>query len=195
MNNKTRLIIVVVVLVIVIFAGLYWGLSSDLPDMQPSDSPSVQVKTSDPVILSLAPSATTVSSGSTFTMDVMMENKTYVVDGVDVTINFDAQFLEVVDKNSIDSGVQVESSKLFPETLMNKVDNKAGIVEFSQTSSITDSTKLTGKLATITFRAKKEGQSMVKFEFTAGKTTDSNVAFQGEDKLTNVVNAQVVVEK
>src|SRR3989344_5151290 len=50
-----------------------------------------------------------------------------------------------------------------------------------------------GKLASITFKAKSAGTSALTFDFTLGNTSDTNVAGAGQDKLASVTNGSFTV--
>lgn len=144
--------------------------------------------------LALNPSAISTAAGQNFTVTVELDTKTLAIEGVDIySLRFDPTVLQVVDNNSSQSGVQITAGSLMPTTVVNRVDNSKGTVQFSQITQ--GGSKYTGKgtLATITFRALKSGNASLKFDHESGKTSDTNVASGGTDKLTSVVEATVTV--
>ena len=144
--------------------------------------------------LSLSPSSGSVGQGQTFTVQVILNTTGQNVDGVDLySLRFNASRLQVVDSNSGTSGVQIAPGSAFPITLINTVDNAAGTIQFSQTASGGTNYNGTGTIATITFTGSSQGTAAVTFDFTAGSTSDTNVASAGTDLLTSVTNGNYTV--
>ncbi len=142
--------------------------------------------------LILSPASGTIAPGQTITVDVLLDTKGAAIDGVDVySLRYNTSVLEVQDVNSSTSGVQIQPGSLVSITLTNMVSG--GLIKFSQVSSGGTTYTGSGKLATITFKGVASGTSPVTFDFTAGSTSDSNVAGAGEDKLTSVGNGSYTV--
>ena len=66
-------------------------------------------------------------------------------------------------------------------------------IVFSQITNGGSTYTGSGKLATLTFKALVAGMGNVTFDFTPGATTDSNVASQGNDILSSVVNGKFTI--
>jgi Bacterial Ig domain/Dockerin type I domain len=143
--------------------------------------PAVQAAT-----LSLSPASQTINAGSNFTVNITLNTQSANVDGVDLRyVNFDPTDLQVEDADAIAAGIQITPGSLMPVTSVNSVDNVNGKILFLQTSSGGTTYNGQGVLATIKFRSIAAGASPVTFTFTAGNTTDTNVASDGTDVLTS----------
>ena len=146
--------------------------------------------------LVLTPSSGSHKTGETFNVDVVLDTKGADIDGVDLySLRYDKALLQVVDANTTVSGVQIVPGSLFPVTAANTVDNSAGTIVFSQLTTGGSHYKGSGTLATITFKVLTTGTATVKFDFTAGKTNDTNVAGDGVDTLTAVTNGSYTLAK
>jgi hypothetical protein len=137
--------------------------------------------------LNLSPASGSYAVGSTFNVDILLDTKGAAVDGVDLYyVHFNPALLQVVDANTSASGVQILAGKLFSQTAANSVNQSAGTIMFSQVTSGGSKYTGSGKLATVTFKAIAAGTAKVSFDFTLGKTSDTNVAGKGVDTLTSV---------
>ncbi len=135
--------------------------------------------------LTLSPSSGTYASGSTFTINVLLNTTGASIDGVDVRyLRFNPSVLQVVDSNSSASGVQINPGSLMPITLTNTVDNQNGLVTFSQIVAGGQHYQGSGTLLSITFRAVNGGTASLSFDAASGVTTDTNVASAGTDVLS-----------
>ncbi len=144
--------------------------------------------------LSLSPASFTATAGSAVTMDILLDTAGESVDGADVySLRFDPKVLQVEDDDSVKSGVQITPGVLLPNTILNKVDNAQGTVQFSQLAAGGTTFTGTGTLATIHFNAIAAGTSAVKIDFSQGMTNDSNVAGLGTDLLASVINSSISV--
>jgi peptidoglycan hydrolase-like protein with peptidoglycan-binding domain len=138
---------------------------------------------------SVSPSSQTINVGSTFSVSVMLDTQGVSIDGTDIRyLNFNPVLLQVEDSNPSQSGVQISPGSLMPITLANSVDNGVGRITFSQVSSGGNKYQGSGTLATIIFKALSSGEAGLSFNHTTGNTTDSNVAANGLDLLSSVVN-------
>lgn len=144
--------------------------------------------------LALSPTSGNVALNSTTDVTINVNTAGSPADGVDIyKLHFNPTILQVVDSNAGVSGVQIAPGNLLPNTAINSVDNTAGTVQFSQSTSGGSSFTGSGVLATITFRGIATGTSSITFDFTAGSTSDSNVAYQGNDRLSSVTNGSLTV--
>ncbi len=144
--------------------------------------------------LSLSPSTKSVNVGDSFTVNVMLDTQGQPVDGVDLqAINYNPYNLQLQDADSATAGTQIQAGSLMPSTLANSVDTTNGKIVFSQITNAGSTYTGSGILATLTFKALVAGNAPVTINFTAGATTDSNVASKGSDILTSVTNGQYTI--
>jgi len=145
--------------------------------------------------LALSPSNTSVPLNQNFTVDILLNTGGGPVDGVDIySLDFNPAVLQVVDSNAGVAGIQIAPGALFPNTVINTVDNITGTVQFSQSSSGGSNFTGSGTLATITFRGAGGGTSAATFDFILNSTADTNVAYQGIDQLGSVTNGSFTVD-
>jgi hypothetical protein len=144
--------------------------------------------------LALSPTSSSVAVNGTTAVTINVNTAGAPADGVDIyMIHFTPSIIQVVDSDAGTAGIQIVPGSLLTNTAINTVDNTAGTIQFSQSTSGGTSFTGSGTLATITFKGIAQGSSNVTFDFTAGSTSDSNVAYQGADRLTSVTNATVSV--
>jgi len=142
-------------------------------------------------IMSVSPSSGSAAVGSTFTIQIQVNTQGGAADGVDVRyVNFNPSLLQVIDENTLISGVQVSPGTLMANTPTNSVDNIAGRISFSQVpaggTTFTNNSAQT--LATVRFNVIAAGAAALTFNFTSGSTADCNIATGGSDLLTSVTN-------
>lgn len=137
--------------------------------------------------LSVSPSSQSVNVGDTFTVSINLDTQGASVDGVDLRyLNYNPSLLQV-------QGTKITPGSLMPMTLANTVDANNGRITFSQVSLGGNKYSGSGTLATVTFKALSSGTANLSFDYTQGKTTDSNVAANGADVLSAVVNGSFTV--
>jgi hypothetical protein len=152
----------------------------------------VTVHTAGAATLSIEPPLGNHTVGEVFTVSIALDAVGESVDGVDIfKLNFDPDFLEVVDSDSVSPGIQITGNGVFPQTLFNGVGTSAGTITFSQvalpgTFVLLDEPVV---LASITFRALQKGRADISFDFTPQSTSDTNVASGGMDVLTEAHGA------
>ena len=145
--------------------------------------------------LSVSSSSANITVGHNFTVDINLDTQSQAIQGAEVFyLRFDPALLEVIDSNTSAAGVQIVPGTLMAQTVGNIVDNTNGKIAFQQII-IFGSAPFTGsgKLASVTFRAKAAGSANVNFDYTAGSTTDSNIVAGGQDILAGVVNGTFVL--
>ena len=131
--------------------------------------------------LTLNPSTSTVTTGSTFNVAIVLNTGGQSSAGADARLNYNPQDLEVQDFNSGTSGIQIQPGTnvgpLFSQTTWNSVDPATGKINFSGViNSGAAGYNGTGTLATITFKALRvASSSSVTFDYTDGSENDSNV--------------------
>jgi hypothetical protein len=146
--------------------------------------------------LSLATASERVKVGQTFTVDIRLDSQDTDIDGVDLySLKFDPEYLTVVDADRSTTGTQIISAGLLPITVVNRVDQNKGLIQFAQVTEGGTTFKGKGKLATVTFKTLKNGATDLNFDFIPGNTTDTNVAAHGQDQLTTVESLKLVIEK
>ncbi len=137
--------------------------------------------------MTVSPASRSVSLGDKFTVDVLLDTQGTAIDGLDIRyLNFNPALLQM------DSSVPGD---LMPITNINNIDNTAGTLIFSQVVSGGTHYTGAGKLLTATFTAIAEGTAQITFNFTAGSTTDSNVAAEAKDILTLASGATITISK
>lgn len=117
-----------------------------------------------------------------YPVGIVVDSAGKSVDGVDVVISYDPTRVEIV-------GSEVNPTGAFSEFPLNEVDAEAGKIRFSALTF--DSIPVTGVVGTFSFRPLSAGEVNFLVDFTAGATTDSNIAEHGSavDVLTGVQNA------
>lgn len=135
--------------------------------------------------------STSIPVGSTASIAIVLNTENIDIQGVDIRyLRYDPTMLEVQDDDSAQAGVQILKGTLMIQTLTNTVNTTAGEINFSQIPQAGISFRNTGNvdeartLATIRVKALREGAATLSYDFTAGSTTDTNVASNGSDVLT-----------
>ncbi|HEY4480379.1 MAG TPA: cohesin domain-containing protein [Candidatus Paceibacterota bacterium] len=137
--------------------------------------------------LSVSPSSQSVNVGDTFTVTINLDTQGSQVDGVDLRyLNYNPALLQV-------QGNQITPGSLMPMTLANTVNSSNGRITFSQVALGGNKYNGSGVLATVTFKAIAEGSANLTFSHTSNSTTDSNVAANGSDVLSAVVNGSYTI--
>ncbi len=130
--------------------------------------------------LSLSPASKSVENGDSFAVNVVLDTDADSVDAVDIILNFDSDKLEYS---------SASYSTLFTNTITPSVSGEQIILRATSPTAVTQG----GTFATITFQATGTGTAPVNFDFTSGDTTDSNVAYQGEDLLASTSNGSYTI--
>ncbi len=105
-------------------------------------------------------------------------------DSTDLILQFDPSLLSV-------SASSITRGKIYTDYPVSDVDNTKGLIRISGISSPgKEGFNGIGEFATINFKAKKEGKSEIKVQFSPGSTTDSNIVESGvsHDMLSEVKN-------
>ncbi len=125
----------------------------------------------------------TFTAGQSYPVGILVDSAGKEIDGVDVIISFDPTKVEVV-------GQQVTAGSVLPEVPLNKIDNTTGKIRFSALTF--EAKAVNGILGTFRISPKKAGEVNLTFDYTAGATTDSNMAEHGtaQDILGKVTNAR-----
>ena len=99
--------------------------------------------------------------------------------GVDVILRYDPQYISVID---------IRDLKAFSGQTGEVIDNNSGKVKYALSNSYGVYTSHRANIAEIVIEAKRAtNQTNINFEFTYGKTNDSNIVIShGKDILTDV---------
>ncbi len=101
-----------------------------------------------------------VSSGSSFTVRVVLNNAT-AIEGIDITITFDPALLTVIDADASVDGVQITAGNFFSGLqAINQADNESGTIRFV-TAQGDPGVSGTGAIALINFQALESGTANV----------------------------------
>ena len=137
--------------------------------------------------LYFAPESLEVNNNSTFTNEIYVDTDGSDVGGVGAIVTFNNVFLEAV---SVEPGV------IFDDYPLAAIDNDSGRISISGISGSKDHL-YNGKdlFAKVTWQAKKTGTTDVSFDFTPGRTTDSNIAvtFGTGDILSEIAPQHVSI--
>jgi hypothetical protein len=144
--------------------------------------------------LSLSPATQTVNVGDTLTVQVLLDTQGANIDGLDIqALNYNPYNLQLISAAAAGQPAQIQAGTLMPNTLANSVDTTNGKILFSQITNPGSTYSGSGVLATLNFKALVAGNTKLTFDFTPGGTTQSDVASQGNNILTSVVNGQYVI--
>jgi len=149
-----------------------------------------KVTRSERTTLSLNPSSETVSTNSTFSVEIKADSAGNLIGGIDVfKLNFDPNFLEVIDAdNNPDNGINIQANSLLGQIMSNSVDNNAGTITIQDMIPVSADNLLavSGTLGTINFRTKANtGTTQMYFDFEPGNPSDCNI--WAKDLTTGVV--------
>lgn len=144
--------------------------------------------------LSLEPNETTAKLGQTFGVGIKVKIENGEATGVEAILTYDPNYLEVLDGDKEETGIQAIESGFFDEYLGNKVDNREGKIIVSGINMSGEKFS-EGVIGTIFFKAKKEGETEVNFLFAPGEKGESDVAAPGgEDILRRTINGVFTIE-
>jgi len=194
-SNKSATYVVLLIVLILIVIGYFVIRSKSVtaPVAEPVASVPVPPQLVRNTTLALSPETSSTKVNGTFKIDILLNTSGQEVYGVDVNkLKFDPKILQVVDADAKTTGVQITSGTLMDMTVANKVDNKAGYIEFSQIATPQSTYNGSGVLASVTFKVLAVGTSTVAFDFALDSSTDSNIAVLGGDALSSVVNGLYV---
>jgi hypothetical protein len=133
----------------------------------------------------ISPSSTNLKAGQKASFNLEFETSGKILDGTDALVNFDPLYLEA-------EGVKTED--VFEEYPVKRIDNAKGTVRITglKTRENADfSSKLI--LGSITFRAKKAGNTLISFDFVKGKTNLSTLIETGTSRnILDIVQGSAV---
>jgi hypothetical protein len=134
--------------------------------------------------MALSPAAGSFVVGTPFDIGVYLNTNGAKVDGADIKLVYEPAKLEA-------QQITPETS-VFPDFPTKTIDATTGKITISATAAVGSPYSTTSpiKIVTITVKPLVSGTTTVKFDFTAGATTDSNVVENQTnlDILTSVTN-------
>lgn len=154
-----------------------------LPFGQFQHSPSLSFITINPL----------VKTGQVFTVDIIANTENFTIDTVDSYIDFDTNYLEVVDETG-QLSTQIElNSNIFNLLTYNVVDNSIGQINAS--ASQVSKPYLSGsfRFATIRFRA-KELTGNVELRFIRNGARWSDMYLGGDSIYPDINNITIVID-
>lgn len=177
LDKKLRNLLTILLFAIILLE-LVWACNySSKPATVPTGQEEVVVPEAS---LALSPSAGTFTAGENFEVQIVLQAEdTITTDGVDVTISFDPQKLEVLD---------VSSLGFYPQRLLNTVDSEAGAIRLALANTPNqEKIKGGGVVATITFQTLQAGETEVIFG-------TSTVAQNGLNILSQTTGGSYTIE-
>lgn len=135
-------------------------------------------------IFSLSPNSGNFKKNRPLEVKIMINSNGKYLTGADSVIKFDPQMVEIIGDPR-----PGQTFSSYPISMVKKEKGEitiTGVIGFNQSPFIGE-----GVFATIYLKPLKEGDLSLNFDFTPGKTNDSNLAEQGSnlDVLTQVNNA------
>lgn len=125
--------------------------------------------------ISLSTEQRTFTAGDSVAVKISIETGRYRVIGADIILKFDPNLLEA-DKNGVKAG------STFSDYPFIDIDNKNGLVQISGIAPKSSSGfKGKGEFATVNFKTKAKGSSLISIDFKPGSTIDSNLI---EDRVS-----------
>jgi len=135
--------------------------------------------------LSCSPSTGTYNVGNTFTVDYVLDTRTFAAYGADVVATYDPSIIEVVDTTS----TAITTATGWGQPSVNTIDNSLGKIDFKYGSS---QPVFTGNatIGQVTFRAKTAGQAQFNYTFFQqdDDTTPGVAKVWGKKDGTNLSN-------
>ena len=141
--------------------------------------------------LSLSSQTNSVKLGDKFTVNVNISSAKKT-QGVDVIILYDSKLLSVV---PLSGSNPVSVGNIYQDFTLNSFDPAIGRISVSAVTDTPAGVLANGLFGSIVFMARSAGSANINFDFTPGKTTDSNVVGSGKvkDILEQVNNLQITI--
>ena len=175
-------------------AAIYFFLLQNRPSQDETtfvaNSELNQVSNTSPAALTLVTDAQTVKRNETFAVSVQIDTKGRPIEGVDVSLKYDAQFLEPVLVNKL----PFVPSRLFSDIPFNAYNQDLGTATMSAITPLNQNYSGSGVIGVITFKAKKSGTATIALQAEPESTVDSNIVSEGKEILGETKNVQIVIE-
>ncbi len=142
------------------------------------------------ISIAISPAATQVAVNTIFTLDIAVDSGAQQVDAVQAFVNFDPDFLQVVDEYG-NPGSAIIAGTAFQYEFLNEVDNTAGTIGYAAGST---SSYPSGDftLATIYFKATAETENTV-LAFNLTSSRETRITFGGSGLLFTPSNGSVEI--
>lgn len=137
--------------------------------------------------LHISPPASAVRVGDTFAVALMVSAGSQPVDGADVAVGFDPQYLRVVDTNGQETN-RIRPGPRLSMVLRNEVDNKTGRIGYSAGQLEGSVPAGQFELATVRFRLIAKPPAASQVSYLAG----TDLSFQGASVLRQTEGGTVV---
>ena len=129
--------------------------------------------------------------GDLVAVSVMIDTDNKMVDGVDISLQYDPKLLDPVLVND----QAFVPGRLFPDVPFNAYDLRAGTASMSAISTMNKNFIGTGTMSVISFKAKTAGVTTVKVVSEPGNTTDSNMVADGREILNETNNVELTITR
>lgn len=168
---KSKKLLLGLLLILAIEAGwAVWYLRKDTRH-ETRDTRHEIFETKEPVLLFLSPSERQLPVGEKFQADVVLSTVEKSVIGIDVILKYDSEKLEVLEI------IPGQVFDFYP-----RLEKENGQIFISAVNHQEKVFSGQGILAQLTLQGKAAGEAKLKFDFTPGETTDSNVALENSQK-------------
>jgi Tol biopolymer transport system component len=149
----------------------------------------LQVAEQADITFAIFPSVTRIPVSTIFTLDIVVSSGAQQVDAVQAFINFDPDFLQVVDEDGNPSSAIISGTD-FQYEFLNEVDNTAGTINYAA-GSMSSFPSGAFTLATIRFKATVgTGDTDVTFSLTSPRET--KITFEGNNLTFDVLDGRVI---
>lgn len=143
------------------------------------------------VTFSLNPSFGKIKIGQVFPVTIVINANNKTISGADAVLFYESD--KLTPENEISIGT------IFPEYPLIKINAEKEKISITGTMTNSGQQPFSGQgvFATIRFKAISEGSAKVKFDFTKGVTSDSNIVDKttGKDLLERVINGSYTLIK
>lgn len=153
----------------------------------------------DVATMGLEPSSGTYQVDQTFDVNIVVNTGNRDTDAATAVLNFDSNYLDVVDADSTRAGTQITPGTIYPNMMTNNVNGNKIVFEGS-IDLIADPIvpfNGTGTFATIKFLAKQSGTTSVTFGYVEdSRDMDSSqiISHDGDTILAQPANATYTIE-
>ncbi|OGZ35096.1 MAG: hypothetical protein A2174_00420 [Candidatus Portnoybacteria bacterium RBG_13_41_18] len=181
---KTKNILRLAVLSIFLLSGSFF----------PSLTEAALVGNTNNATFALWPDLNTYKTGSTFSVDIMVNTHGQNVVAVSAYINYSPSLFEVISIDDVSSSIFGSTSD--PKEAEKSIDNTSGKLKITRGGPTPGVNTTNGKVATLTIKGKTDvipASDNFNFDFTAGSTIESNVILNdgmGTDILSGVYNGR-----
>lgn len=146
-----------------------------------------------PVTLSLVTEKKEIALGETFDAAIFLDTGKKRTAGVDILLYYDPIALALQKGGDTDEYLNTEFSS-FDIFQYTKINTAKGAIFLSALAKPLREVEGRGEVAALSFMAIRQGTTTIVFGYEKNSNTDSNVAYQGKDILTNTYGVELVVK-